>query len=494
MNSADNDMDILTRINRRKRRRRPLRILIALSLIAWLASSLFQAYQPMPEGLSTSTPWRPAGDAQVLLDQTWQADTGERISEQQIFDEVLAMISGARKLVVLDMFLFNDFAGTNSFRSLSAEVTAALIEARKRQPDLQAVLITDPFNTLYGGLENPALLALQHAGVDVLMTPVAELPASNALWSGLWNLCCRFVGNSTEGGWLPNPVADGKVTLRTYLHLANFRANHRKTIVADSGDSWTALVTSANPHDASSRHSNQALRFSGAAALDLLQTENAVAQLAGFDTANWPRPPTTTTIADSGHRLRVITEGAIRDAVLQMIDSAQPGDQLDMDVFYLSYRPQIEALIQAQQRGVSIRALLDPNRDAFGREKNGIPNRQAAWDLERAGIPLRWCATSGEQCHRKWIRLDRADGRSELISGSANFTRRNLDNLNLETDVQLMAAHDYPAMMTARNAFERVWNNADGIEYSLPYAEFADHNVGRYVLYRVMEATGLSTF
>ena len=60
--------------------------------------------------------------------------------------------------------------------------------------------------------------------------------------------------------------------------------------------------------------------------------------------------------------------------------------------------------------------------------------------------------------------------------------------------MQLMAAHDYPAMMTARNAFERVWNNADGIEYSLPYAEFADHNVGRYVLYRMMEATGLSTF
>ena len=188
MNSTDNHMDLLTRINRRKRRRRPLRMLIVLLLTAWLASSLFQAYQPMPKGLSTSTPWRPADNAQVLLDQTWQASTGERISEQQIFDEVLAMISGARKLVVLDMFLFNDFAGQSSFRSLSTEVTAALIEARKRQPDLQAVLITDPFNTLYGGLENPALLALQRAGVDVLMTPIAALPASNALWSGLWNL------------------------------------------------------------------------------------------------------------------------------------------------------------------------------------------------------------------------------------------------------------------------------------------------------------------
>lgn len=486
-------MDILRRVNRRKRRPRPLRRLALLFLLLWVGMGLFEANRPMPEGLAVSQPWRPATDVQLVLDQTWQAGDGERISQQQIFDEALAMINGARRLVVVDMFLFNEFADENSFRPLSAELTQALIAARQRRTAPEVILITDPFNTLYGGVNNRQLQALQQAGVRVVLTPLEQLPASNPLWSGLWNLCCRFVGNSTEGGWLPNPVGDGKVTLRSYLHLANFRANHRKTLITDASNSWTALVTSANPHDASSRHANQALRFSGPAALDLLQTEQAVGRLGRIDTRHWPQPPTAAPV-DGDAELRVLTEDAIRDALLELVNSAADGDRLDMEVFYLSHRPLIEALVAARKRGVMIRALLDPNRDAFGREKNGIPNRQAGWDLYRAGIPVRWCNTHGEQCHRKWIRLDRSDGRSELISGSANFTRRNLDNLNLETDVQLRATRDHPTLAQARSAFDKVWTNADGIEHSLPYAAFADHNVARYGLYRLMEATGLSTF
>lgn len=486
------NMDILRRVNRRRRRARALPRLLLLLLVVWLGLALFQSQRPLPPGLSASLPWRPAENVQLLLDQTWQDADGQRISQQQIFDQALAIIQQARRLVVVDMFLFNQFAGQQSYRPLSAELTAALIQARQAHPGMDVVLITDPFNTLYGGLENSQFDALQQAGVQLVMTPLEQLPASNPLWTGLWSICCRYLGNSSEGGWLPNPVGTGKVTLRSYLHLINFRANHRKTLVADAGDSWTALVTSGNPHDASSRHSNQALRFDGAAALDLLHSEVAVTRLTSLFTDHWPQPPAATPV--TGPRLRVLTEGAIRDALLNSINSAQPGDQIDVEVFYLSHRPLIEALIDAQQRGVALRVLLDPNRDAFGREKNGIPNRQVAWDLHRAGVPLRWCNTSGEQCHRKWLRLDRADGSSELISGSANFTRRNLDNLNLETDVQLAANHDHPPMAQAREAFERLWNNEEGIEYSLPYEAFTDHNIGRYGIYRVMEATGLSTF
>lgn len=486
-------MDILRRINRRKRRPQPLRRALLVFVALWLGMALFQSQRPLPDSLSASLPWRAADDVQLLLDQTWQTPEGERVSQQQIFDAALDMIDQARHLIVADMFLFNEFAGQSSYRALSGEITGALIRAKQRHPDLQVVLITDPFNTLYGGVTNRHLVALQQAGATVVMTPLEQLPASNPLWTGLWSLCCRFMGNSSEGGWLPNPVGDGKVTLRSYLHLANFRANHRKTLVVDSGNSWAALVTSANPHDASSRHSNQALRFSGPAALDLLATEQAVAALAQVDTRHWPAPPASPSGTDKT-RLRILTEGAVRDALLQLIASAGPGDRLDMEVFYLSHRPLIEALIAARKRGVVVRALLDPNRDAFGREKNGIPNRQTGWDLHRAGIPVRWCNTSGEQCHRKWIRLERADGRSELISGSANFTRRNLDNLNLETDVQLAATQDHPVMQSARGVFEQQWENQDGIEYSLGYEAFADHNPGRYLIYRIMESTGLSTF
>ncbi|MEL0167163.1 MAG: phospholipase D-like domain-containing protein [Pseudomonadaceae bacterium] len=466
-------------------------LLAAVIVIACLIA----AWRPMPAGLSASTPLRPAADAELLYDQTLRDAKGNEQVQQQIMDRLLALIGEARELVVIDMFLFNNFAGESSFRPLSAELTDALITARAQHPDMPVVLITDPFNTLYGGLAPAHFERLRAAGVDVVMTDLSQLPASNPLWTGIWSLCCSYLGNSTEGGRLPNPVGPGKVTLRSYLHLLNFRANHRKTLVIGTGNEWKALVTSMNPHDASSRHDNSAVQFGGAAALDLLQTERAVALMSGYLPAlNWPHAPTTDAQPPAGKQLQVLTEGAIERGLLQLIDSAQRNDQVDVEVFYLSSRPIINALIAAQGRGASVRVMLDPNRDAFGREKNGIPNRQAAWDLHQAGIAVRWCATAGEQCHRKWLRLERSDGSAEVIAGSANFTRRNLHDLNLETSVRLVSRSDDPQISNQRADFERQWHNANGASYSLPYADFADHSRWRYLVYRFMEASGLSTF
>lgn len=472
-----------------------LRLGCLLLAAAIIIAGVIAAWRPMPSGLSASTPLRQAGDVKLLFDQSWQDEQGNSQVQQQIMDHMLALIGEARELLVVDMFLFNDFAGTDSYRPLSSELTAALISARQQHPQMPVIMITDPFNTLYGGLAPEHFERLRAAGVDVVMTDLNQLPASNPLWTGIWTLCCSYLGNSTDGGWLPNPVGPGKVTLRSYLHLLNFRANHRKTLVVGTGNDWKALVTSMNPHDASSRHDNSAVQFSGAAALDLLQTERAVALMSGYLPAlNWPHAPTAGSQPPAGKQLQVLTEGAIERGLLQLIDSAQRSDQLDVEVFYLSSRPIINALIAAHGRGASVRVMLDPNRDAFGREKNGIPNRQAAWDLHDAGIAVRWCATFGEQCHRKWIRLERADGSAELIAGSANFTRRNLHDLNLETSVRLLSRSDDPQISAQRADFERQWQNANGAVYSLPYADFADHSRWRYLVYRFMEASGLSTF
>lgn len=448
----------------------------------------------MPEGLSVSAPVRPAEQLQILNDQTYRDAQGEEQIEQEIFDEAFRLIGQARKLVVVDMFLFNRFAGEDSYRPLSQQLTDALIRAKQQHPAMPVVMITDPFNTLYGGMRAPELEQLRAAGVDVVLTDIDQLPASNPAWTGIWQLCCSYLGNNIEGGWLPNPVGAGKITLRSYLHLANFRANHRKTLIVDSGDDWRGLVTSANPHDASSRHHNSAIVFSGAAALDLLQTERAAAMLSGYSAAqNWPEPGDILGIT-ALPQIQVLTEGAIERSLLQLLASAESGDQLDMEMFYLSSRPVIDALISAQQRGVQVRVILDANRDAFGREKNGIPNRQVAWDLHEQGIAVRWCATDGEQCHRKWVRLERSQGITEVISGSANFTRRNLHDLNLETSVHLITQNDNPEITAMRADFERAWSNNDGATHSQPYAAFADHSYWRYGLYRFMEASGLSTF
>jgi phosphatidylserine/phosphatidylglycerophosphate/cardiolipin synthase-like enzyme len=479
----------------RLRLRQWLGLACLVLLVVVMGVGFYHQYKPLPEGLDVATPMRPARDVRFLSDETWQVEGGERRMEQAIFDEVLRLIGQAERLVVLDMFLFNDFAGATDaeHRPLSDQLTEALIQRRQTVPGLRAVVITDPFNTVYGSLMPDHLRALEAAGVRVILTDLARLRDPNPAWSSIWRVCCQWLGNDQGGGWLPNPFGETPITLRSYLDLLNFKANHRKTLVVDEGESWTGLVTSANPHDASSAHSNVALRFSGRAALDLLKTEQAVAEFSGD---GFPLPDTRMPAApNTGARIQILTESAIRDAAMTLIDQSSPGERLDMAMFYFSHRGLLEAMLAAHERGVNVRVLLDPNRDAFGRTKQGIPNRQVAWELHRAGIPVRWCNTSGEQCHGKLL-MRRSEVKGvELLLGSANFTRRNLDNYNLETNVRLVTGHDHRAASQASEFFHRIWNNQPANRrYSLPYAAFSDHSWFRYWRYRLMEATGLSTF
>ena len=151
-------------------------------------------------------------------------------------------------------------------------------------------------------------------------------------------------------------------------------------------------------------------------------------------------------------------------------------------------------MVAARQRGVRMRVLLDPNEDAFGRKKNGIPNRQVALELHRAGVPVRWCDTHGEQCHAKLMLRRGEDGNAELIVGSANYTRRNLDDYNLESSARVLATSNAPVIGQASAYFEQSWNNGDGRRISLPYSASEDDSRWRYGRYRFTEATGLSSF
>lgn len=472
--------------------------IVTVLMVAWVAMGIWQRYKPLPDGVGQAFPERPAEDVRFLADETWYDASGQRHANREIFDEILSLIGQAQRLIVLDMFLFNDFAGAaedEGFRPLSAELTTALIEQVHRHPDLQAVVITDPLNTLYGGLTLQHFEALRAAGVVVVVTDLTQLRASNPLWSGVWHLGPRWLGNSDSNGWLPNVLGPGKVTLRSYLALLNFNANHRKTLVVDRGEGWAGLVTSANPHDASSLHGNVALRFEGPAVLDLLASERAVAQWSGHALSLPNAPEAGSETAGASAKVQLLTEGAIRDALLDAIVASGPGDRLDVAVFYLAHREVIEALIAARARGTAIRVLLDPNRNAFGLDKDGIPNRPVAQELVDAGIAVRWCVTQGEQCHSKLLlRRSANGGEAEMILGSANFTRRNLDNLNLETSVRLQGRAEFPALRDAAAFFERRWQSTPERITSEPVAAYQAPDLWKWLSYRVMEATGLSTF
>jgi len=476
-----------------------IKILLVLVLLSVAGTSLYHSFKPLPAGIAYQGNVHPLSDARLLTDRTYHVGDKTPRLDQEIFDEVLAMIAAARKFILVDMFLFNSTeAQVRNARPLARQLTDALIKQRTAYPELELIVISDPINTLYGGTGSEHFQQLEAAGIPVIQTRLTPLRDSNPLWSGFWRLCCQWLGNSAQSGWLPNPIGGQSVTLRSYLSLLNFKANHRKVLVTDAGNSYRALVTSANPHDGSSHHSNIGLRFGGPAVADLLTSERAVLVMSGASTraVDVALGQISETAPNENARIQVLTESAIREAALETITTTEQGDQIRLAIFYLSHRDIMEALINASRRGVDIRVLLDANRDAFGREKGGVPNRQAAMELNNNGVAVRWCNTHGEQCHSKLLLRQDTDGRARILLGSANFTRRNLDDLNLESDVLVFADRDHPTIRKAELFFSEQWTSGPGSEtvMSLPYQARADHSKLRYWQYRFMEATGLSTF
>nr|CAA6822181.1 MAG: conserved hypothetical protein; putative phospholipase D endonuclease domain [uncultured Thiotrichaceae bacterium] len=446
----------------------------------------------LPDGLSYQGKPQPVQNINFMADISYIDDKGKRHVEQEIFDEVFRAIDQAKRFILVDMFLYNDFQGPvkENTRALSDELTARLIRQKKQFPAMQTIVISDPINNVYGGLPSKQFASLRNAGIHVVITDLNKLPDSNPLYSAFWRLFIKPFGNS-QGGILPNPLGEGRVSARSYLKLLNFKANHRKVLIADKGNDFVGLITSANPHDGSSAHRNVAIKFNGPAVHDLLETEKAVLAFSGATVPDITLPNSQ---QESGTTVQVLTERKIKTTLLQTLHNAKRGEQIDLSMFYLSDRDIVTALKQLPKRGVKTRVLLDPNKDAFGREKNGIPNRQVARELHEAGIPVRWCNTQGEQCHGKMLIAHNADGNSTIILGSANFTRRNLDDLNLETDVAVRGNRQMPVIKEAQAHFDLMWHNKPGQVFSVDYDAYKDDSLLKQGLYRLMEASGVSTF
>jgi phosphatidylserine/phosphatidylglycerophosphate/cardiolipin synthase-like enzyme len=514
--SAPADADAPMRMTPVRPRRRPWRRgALLLFLAVWGGVAYWHTHKALPRGTRLESGWRavPAANVAFIADITAADAYGRPVMSQAIFDEVLGVVRGARRFLVLDYFLFNSQRGSTGAeapaRALSSELRDALLAQKRANPDLRVLFVTDPINDVYGGSPSADLEALRAAGIDVVVTDLNRLRDSNYLYSSLWRLGIGWWNNGSLGeGWLPNPLEEDSqpVTFGSWARLANFKANHRKVIIGDDGNGQlVGIVASANPHDASSAHSNVAARIAGPALAPLLASELDVARFSGWQgviaiDAVPPAPPENSSALSSGQivRTQVITEGAIRRALVERIDSTVRGESIDIAMFYISDRPVIDALVAASSRGVNVRLVLDPNKDAFGHEKNGIPNRPVASELVAASdgaIHVRWYRTHGEQFHTKLVLIYGSE-RVWMTLGSANLTRRNIGDYNLEANVAIEAARNTPLGLQVLDYFETLWSNraALGIEYTADYGVYADPSQGSYWLYRVMESTGLSTF
>ena len=527
------------RMNERMQRRRRARRFFGrcCGLLA-VALPWMRGERPLPPGVSLAGPPRPLGTdgARLLLDRTvWNPDTAARRIEQEIFETVLRRIGEARRLLVMDWFLWNGWRGRGAefHRDISAELTAALIEKRRASPDMDLLVLTDPINRIYDGHEAADLRALRDAGIPVVYTDVNRLRPTNRVFTPPAEFFAPLFSRvGPLRRWADRPriknpfdIAEPPISARQMARLLHFRANHRKLLVADDeSGALRLLIGSFNPSSASSAHVNVALECGGPVALDALASELAVIE---WSLAGDYAPPAAETqraretldrirrrclaeiaalpAADAqveGPRVQWLGEGAIHRRLLERLDALRSGDEARVALFYLSDRAVLRALRGAARRGARIRLILDPNRDAFGLEKNGIPNRPLAAGLAaygaRAGrnLMIRWADTHGEQFHAKAVLFTFADGPPELLAGSANWTSRNLRDRNLEANVLVIG----DAAVAARfaDAFDAAWENRPGgLCRTREYAAFAESPAARLwkaPLGYLQEVTGASSF
>jgi Phosphatidylserine/phosphatidylglycerophosphate/cardiolipin synthases and related enzymes len=255
------------------------------------------------------------------------------------------------------------------------------------------------------------------------------------------------------------------------------------------------IMPSLNQADGSAYHSNIALFVEGPVARFAAASELAVAnwsldgldQLPGFsaervrtalaaiEQALGPAPGPEAFAAPGQPAVAYRSERAVREELLFQFKQAVSGTRIDIGMFYFSDCEVIGPLKDAIERGARLRLLLDANRDAFGREKNGIPNRIVAAEFmalaEQSAVEVSWAATHGEQFHSKVLRM--AGPQQDIIFlGSANWTRRNLGNLNLEANPLLK---NTPQVSKRFDAYgNTVWSNSGGFEESLPYEARAE--------------------
>jgi phosphatidylserine/phosphatidylglycerophosphate/cardiolipin synthase-like enzyme len=481
----------------------------------------------MPPGTNLASPAYPFDRVELLVDRTaWDPERGQYVREHQIFDAVLREIREAETFLIVDFFLWNPWKGVigegETLRPLSTELAAALIEKQVQSPDMPIVVITDPLNRIYGAHAPEFFSRLAQAGIPVIYTALDQLPESNKLYAPQAWFWSKFLPAEKPDARrrVPNPIdPEGmQLTLAELSRLLYFKANHRKMVISGRrGAPTRILMPSLNPADGSANHSNIGVLVDGPVARFAAQSELAIARWSASQEANVVgarMPDALRRIDQIEHYLKALpvppqaglaepsvayrSEGAIRDEIILQFQKSVSGTRIDIGMFYFSDRGVMEALLAAIRRGANVRVLLDANRDAFGREKNGIPNRIIAAELmELSGafdVEVRWAATHGEQFHSKVLRIS-GPQQEILFLGSANWTRRNLANLNLEAN--LLLAHAAPVNRAFDAYFDSVWNNREGFEESLPYDAFAETGWSlrwKTWLYRFQEWSGASTF
>jgi hypothetical protein len=426
--------------------------LLAFTL-AWISLALWNCAKPLPPGTRFASQTSRVSESDVDFWTESAPRPGAAAGD-------LYAIDHAEQLLVLDR------------SPLTADLAQHLLARKHARPNINIVVLTDPAHQAFGGTPAPILAALEQSGIIVSRVRLTRLRDSNPLYSGLWRLLA---------GWWSDPFEEPpeRITLATRLRMQNGKADQRQLTVADDGSGgWVAVLA---PTGAAA-----GVTLRGAVARAMIASELQIAAWS-TDDDRLPAGPPLEGRGVGAIDVRFLTEGAIAAALLDDISAAGDGDAISIAVETLADRRLIAALLAAAGRGAHLQVLLRASR---------MPNASAAGELTQGGggrIQVRRHPDPAGSHPKLLLVRHRAD--SSLTVGSANFTRRNLDDLNLEADVELrMPARAAPARAAAAY-FARLWAGAAAADTAAAgSAEFAPASTAEYWRYRWAEATGLSSF
>ncbi|MED3791510.1 MULTISPECIES: phospholipase D-like domain-containing protein [Niallia] len=471
--------------------KRIILILFILFIIVYSATIYYHLKKSLPNGMSIEGDIHQVEDVELLTDLTYKNKQNERIVKHEIVDSMIKEVQNANKFIVIDMFLFNkDTNKDQEYPRLVEKFTEVLIKKKQEMPSIDIVFLTDKINTVYGSYNSEEFNKLKDAGVKVIETDVKALRDSNPLYSGFWRMFGQWV--KTRGdGHLPNLLANSapKVTTLSYLELLNVKANHRKLVITEK----SAIVSSGNIHNASGYHSNIAFKVHGNIINDLLQSEESTGRL--NEALNLPRIKMQEE-SNEEVKIQILTEGKIGRHVLKEIKNTKKSDSIWIGMLYLADRKVMDEIKASAQREVNIYLVLDPNQNSFGNKKAGFPNIPVAAELRKAQaekyIHIKWYNTGKEQFHPKLMLIERKS-ENTIVNGSANLTRRNLYDFNLETDIKIIASKDTKVMKDTKAYFQKLWTN-DGAEFTKDVDTKSNLPLFRYIIYRLQGFLWFTTY
>ena len=317
-----------------------------------------------------------------------------------IFKAAKKMVDKAEDTIMLEMYDLNDI-----------KMVQSLVKAAKRGVDVK-ILLDPSVNDIQSDKRGRINEVLKESGVDIV----------------------EFKNDSNQSDHVKLLVVDGKRAMLGGMNWNSYSRNNHDANVMIKGDAVNYYKS----------HFIEGWNYSGGEPIELPDGP--------VDIKGTPSKNGNATVR--GVRTMGRKDRSYKVFAREAIQTAKKSVYAQM--YVLSSEDVINDLIDAKERGVDVRVILDPHNAYTG----WSPNGKTFDKLKEAGVPVRWFKVEPTQrMHAKWTVID---GQETLI-GSGNFSHKGF-NINREIGADVV---DPKTSNVFQDQFYYDWRYKASEEYPL---------------------------